>query len=148
MAKIVFLHGKESVRGGTKPKFLGGAGHDVVEPESLHGSFDEAVASAQATIDEFEPDVIVGSSRGGALAMAVNSRGARLVLIAPAWRMFGVAPSVPAGTTVLHCEDDDIVPIGDSLELAAAGADIETCGTSHRMSDIGALDALAIAAGS
>ena len=147
MAKIVFLHGKESTRGGTKPKFLSGAGHDVIEPESLKGSFADAMASAQAAVDEFKPDIIVGSSRGGALAMAINPRGARLVLVAPAWRMFGVAPSVPAGTTVLHCEDDDIVPIGDSLELAAAGADLETCGKSHRMSDIGALDALAIAAG-
>ena len=35
--------------------------------------FAEAIRIAQAEFDELRPDVVVGSSRGGAIAMNINS---------------------------------------------------------------------------
>ena len=55
---------------------------------------------AQGLIDTENPGTVVGSSRGGAVAMALDLKGAELVLIAPAWRRFGVAPYVPINTTI------------------------------------------------
>src|SRR6516162_4782021 len=40
------------------------------------------------------PDVLVGSSRGGAVAMNINSADARLVLLCPAWKRHGSARTV------------------------------------------------------
>ena len=76
--------------------------------------------------------------------MALDKRGARLVLIAPAWKAFGAAPSIPGDTVILHSPDDDVVPIEDSVELSElTGATLIECGICHRMSDADALSMLA-----
>ena len=49
----------------------------------------EAVKIAQAEFDRHQPNVIVGSSRGGAVAMNINSGGARLVLLGLAEKKWG-----------------------------------------------------------
>jgi len=143
MAKILFLHGLESLPGGAKPRHLKGLGHEVIDPHLPKENFEESVEIAQAEIDMERPDVVVGSSRGGAVAMSLDLKGAKLVLIAPAWRHFDVPPTIPAGTKILHCPADDIVYIEDSDELAS-GSDTEVvrCGDSHRMGDIDALEQL------
>ena len=43
-------------------------GHEVISPTLDHDDFDLAVRTAQAEYDQHQPDVIVGSSRGGAVA--------------------------------------------------------------------------------
>ncbi len=137
---VLFLHGLESSPGGTKAQELEGAGHTVLNPALPRDSFDESVRIAQEQVDAEAPDYIVGSSRGGAVAMVLKNRGARLVLVAPAWRAFGVAPKVPSDTVILHSDRDDLVPLDDSIELAEAnGAELELCGECHRMSDEEAL---------
>jgi hypothetical protein len=85
------------------------------------------------------PQVIVGSSRGGAVAMNINSGGARLVLLCPAWKTWGDARTVKAVTVILHSRADDVVPFADSEELVrnsglAASALIEV-GDDHRLAD-------------
>ena len=139
--KILFLHGLESLPGGTKPQHLESAGFEVLNPSLPKSSFPESVAIAQEEIDLESPDIIVGSSRGGAVAMAINPRGAKLVLIAPAWSHFDVDPSrIPRGTTVLHCPKDDIVDFEDSQELESTyGINLVSCGVDHRMNDSDAL---------
>ena len=137
---VLFLHGLESQPGGTKAEELENAGHTVLNPLLPRDSFAESVRIAQEQVDTEAPDYIVGSSRGGAIAMALKNRGARLVLVAPAWKTFGVAPDVPADTVILHSHDDDVVPIEDSVALADTnGAHFEVCGDCHRMSDKKAL---------
>ena len=115
--KILFLHGLESKPGGTKPTALSLEGHTVLNPSLPKDSFDESVAIAQKLVDSEVPDVIVGSSRGGAVAMAVNAGGARKVLVAPAWKKYGVEGKVDSGTIILHSESDDVVSFADTQEV-------------------------------
>ncbi|MEO8271058.1 MAG: hypothetical protein ABI557_15150, partial [Aureliella sp.] len=48
-----------------KPTYLKDAGHEVSNPALDDDNFDLAVRTAQAEYDQHQPDVIVGSSRGG-----------------------------------------------------------------------------------
>ncbi len=143
--KVLFLHGLESRPGGTKPQYLEGLGHNVLNPSLPKEDFDESVRIAQEYIDQESPDVIVGSSRGGAVAMAVDPRGARLVLIAPAWKRFDVTPGLDPNATILHCTTDKIVHYEDSEELGHSN--LIPCGDGHRMNDVDALEALGRAVG-
>ena len=100
--KILFLHGWQSVPGGVKPTFLAQHGHEVINPPLPDEDFGEAVKIAQAKFDKHRPQVVVGSSRGGAVAMNINSGDARLVLLCPAWKKWGTARTVKPGTVILH----------------------------------------------
>src|SRR2546429_3806682 len=73
--RILFLHGWQSVPGGVKPTFLAQHGHDVINPKLPDEDFNEAVKIAQAEFDKHQAQVVVGSSRGGAVAMNINSGG-------------------------------------------------------------------------
>jgi hypothetical protein len=82
--KILFLHGWHSVPGGVKPSFLIQHGHTVINPALPDEDFEAAARIAQATFDQHQPEVVVGSSRGGAVAMNIDSGRAKLVLLCPA----------------------------------------------------------------
>ena len=146
MKKVLFLHGLESKPGGSKAKYLEKCGYEVINPHLPKWSWDESVEVAQNEIDTHEPDVIVGSSRGGAVALSVDPKGAKLVLIAPAWTRFipdTKFDHVDKTTCVIHCPDDDLVEIGDSQRLSEnTGANLIRAGVSHRMSDEEALEAI------
>src|SRR3954451_20087063 len=134
--KILFLHGRGSVPGGVKPTFLARHGHEVLNPALPDEDFDQAVRTAQAEYERHRPDVIVGSSRGGAVAMNLDSGSTPLVLFCPAWKRWGTARTVKPGTMILHSEADDVIPIADSRELMwasglPASALIEV-GSDHR----------------
>jgi alpha/beta superfamily hydrolase len=137
--KVLFLHGWQSIPGGVKPNFLARHGHEVINPKLPDEDFNEAVRIAQAEFDKHQPAVVVGSSRGGAVAMNINSGNARLVLLCPAWQKWGTVKAVKPGTVILHSRADDVVPFADSEELARrsglpASALIEL-GTDHRLAD-------------
>ena len=136
---ILFLHGWNSVPGGAKPTFLAQHGQEVVNPALPDEDFEEAVRIAQAEFDKDHPDVIVGSSRGGAVAMNIKSGGARLVLLCPAWKKWGTVKMVKPGTVILHSRADDVIQFADSEELIRnsglpASALIEV-GHDHRLAD-------------
>ena len=143
-AKVLFLHGLESKQGGQKPKYLEKCGYVVLNPALPKYSFDESVEIAQDIIDKEQPDIIVGSSRGGAVAMHCKNNGIPLVLIAPAWKRFGAGDApISTPTSVLHCRYDDIVEYDDSKQLAENDkVTLISCGESHRMNDSDALSAL------
>jgi hypothetical protein len=66
----------------------------------------------------------------------MNSGGAKLVLLCPAWKKHGSANTVKAGTAILHSRADDVVPFADSEELASrSGAVLVEVGTDHRLAD-------------
>ena len=137
--KILFCHGWTSVPGGRKPTYLRDQGHEILNPKLPDDDFDEAVRSAQAEFDQHRPDVIVGSSRGGAVAMNVEAGEIPLVLLCPAWRKWGSATTVKKNTTIIHSRADDVVPFEDSEELIANSslpitALIEV-GNDHRLAD-------------
>ena len=144
--KILFLHGWKSVPGGKKPSFLKQAGHDVLNPALDHDDFDAAVGTAQSEFDQHQPDVIVGSSRGGAVAMALRCGDTPLVLLCPAWKNWGQATRIKPGSLVFHSRLDDVIPFEDSEELVArSGLPPETVvqvGADHRLADPGSLQAM------
>lgn len=136
---ILFLHGWNSVPGGVKPSYLKDHGHTVINPKLPDEDFDEAVRIAQAEFDQHHPDVIVGSSRGGAVAMNIESGDARLVLLCPAWTRWGKATTVKKHTVILHSRADDVIPFAESEELVKnSGLPASTLievGNDHRLAD-------------
>lgn len=134
--RILFLHGWRSVPGGIKPTYLAQHGHEVINPSLPDEDFAETVRIAQAEFDKHHPDVVVGSSRGGAIAMNMNSGDTPFVLLCPAWKKYGTAKTVKPSTVILHSRADDVVPFADSEELArTSGATLIEVGTDHRLAD-------------
>lgn len=137
--KILFLHGWQSTPGGLKPTYLKDHGHEVLNPKLPDDDFAAAVRIAQAEFDRGQSDVVVGSSRGGAVAMNIDSDDTPLVLPCPAWKTWGTATTVKPGTVILHSRADETVPFEDSQELLQnsglpSSALIEV-GTEHRLAD-------------
>ena len=136
---VLFLHGWTSVPGGVKPTYLANAGHAVINPALPDDDFAEAVRIAQVEFDRHRPEVVVGSSRGGAVAMNIASASVRLILLCPAWKRWGSATTVKPGTLILHSPADDVVPFADSQELLAKSGLPATAlimvGTDHRLAD-------------
>jgi len=137
--KLLFLHGWTSTPGGRKPTYLKDHGHTVLNPALPDEDFDEAVKIAQADYDQGHPDAVVGSSRGGAVAINLNTKDTPLVLLCPAWKKWGTATTVKPNTTILHSKQDDVIPFQDSEELIAnsnlpSEALIEV-GNDHRLAE-------------
>lgn len=137
--KILFLHGWHSVPGCVKPTYLIQHGHEVINPALDDDDINAALATAQAEFDKHQPQVVVGSSRGGAVALNINSGDAKLVLLCPAWKNGGAAKTVRSSTVILHSRADDVIPFADSEELVRnsglpAYTFIET-GHDHRLAD-------------
>jgi alpha-beta hydrolase superfamily lysophospholipase len=137
--KNLFPHGWQSVPGGVKPSYLAQHGHEVLNTALPDEDFEAAVRIAQAEYDRHRPAVVVGSSRGGAVAMNLDSGDTWLVLLCPAWKKYGTAKTVKRNTTILHSRADDVVPFADSEELLRssglpASVPIEV-GNDHRLAD-------------
>ena len=144
--KILFLHGWHSIPGGVKPTYLKNHGHEVINPKLDDDDFDAAVCTAQAEYDLHRPDSIVGSSRGGAVALNINSRDTPLVLLCPAWKNWGTVRTLRPNTVILHSRNDDVIPFADSEELvASSGLSQETLievGSDHRLADEASLSVM------
>jgi hypothetical protein len=144
--KILFLHGWQSVPGGVKPTYLKDHGHEVINPKLPDDDFAEAVRIAQAEFDTHRPQVVVGSSRGGTVAMNIASGDTRLVLLCPAWKKYGTARTVKPNTVILHSRADDVVPFADSEELVRnsglPGYTLIEVGNDHRLADPESLAAM------
>lgn len=145
LGKVLFLHGLSS-DGGRKTAFIQMLGYDVLTPRLSDWSFRRAVQTAQDAFGEFRPDVIVGSSRGGAVAMSLKTE-TPMVLIAPAWRWYGMKPELPTRAIVIHSPLDKWVSITDSRDLCRRnpGAHLVEAGEGHRLNDPAAQRALAAA---
>lgn len=143
---ILFLHGWTSLPGGKKPIFLKEHGHGVLNPQLPGEDFDESVRIAEAEYAQRQPDVIVGSSRGGSVAVNMKSGDTPLVLLCPAWKNWGTATTVKPQTIILHSRQDDVIPFADSEELLAnSGLPPEALieiGRDHRLADPEPLNAM------
>jgi hypothetical protein len=144
--KILFLHGWQSVVGGVKPSYLAERGCQVINPALDDDDFDLALKTAQSAYNQDRPTVIVGSSRGGAVAMNINSGSTPLVLLCPAWKHWGYAKTVKANCLILHSRNDEVISFDDSQELITnsgltSDALIEV-GSDHRLADPVSLEAM------
>lgn len=70
---------------------------------------------------EEKPDIIIGSSQGGAIALSLASEHPEvpMLLVCPAWRIFHVQPThLHPDSIIVHGLYDKEVPIADSEYLA------------------------------
>ncbi|MEZ5943949.1 MAG: alpha/beta fold hydrolase [Planctomycetaceae bacterium] len=137
--KILFLHGWHSVPGGVKPTYLRVAGHEVLNPALDDDDFDAAAQTAQVEYDHHQPAVIVGSSRGGAVALNIESKDTPLVLLCPAWKNWGTVTKLKPNSVILHSRADGVIPFADSEELVAQSSlspeTLVEVGNDHRLAD-------------
>jgi hypothetical protein len=145
--KILYLHGWQSVPGGVKPSYLVQQGHELLEPALPDEDFAASVQIAETWHRRHGPDVVVGSSRGGAVAANMDSGTTPLVLLCPAWKRWGSRSTVKTGTLILHAPGDEVVPYADSEELIRNSGLPETAllstGSEHRLADPASLAQLA-----
>lgn len=123
--RVQFVHGLEGSPQGTKARLL--AEHFTTETPAMDtGDFEACVALQADVAHRFRPDVLVGSSFGGAVAVALLQRrlwrGPTLLLAQAALRQ-GLAPALPEDVDVwlVHARADDVVPCEDSRTLARSG---------------------------
>jgi len=140
--KIVYLHGKKSNPNSNKRKLLENMGHTVYAPFLDKDSWEQSVNAAREVISQHNPDIIVASSRGAAVAMATNTP-VPLVLIAPAWAKYCPWSTCRANTVILHSKSDEVIPFKESLKLShSAGAKLVEIGSNHRMNCEGVYETL------
>jgi len=124
--RVLFIHGQESGPQGTKARLLA-AHFDALTPAMDTRDFEGCVRQIAQAIEEFRPELVVGSSFGGAVAVALLQRGlwrGPTLLLAQAAAGLGVELRLPAGVLVwiVHGTRDDVVPIASSLALARSGS--------------------------
>ena len=145
--RILYLHGWTSVVGGVKPTSLAQAGQLVIEPELDDDDFGLALSTAQGAFDQQQPDLVVGSSRGGALAVNLClPKNVPRIVLCPAWKKWGTVKQVPTNTLILHSLDDEVIPFEDSVELlensALSRSHLMDVGSDHRLATPDAIDRL------
>jgi alpha/beta superfamily hydrolase len=126
--RVQFVHGLEGSPQGAKARLF--AEHfTALTPAMDTRDFEGCVALHAATIASFKPDVLVGSSFGGAVAVVLLQRGVwrgPTLLLAQAARHYGLAAVLPEGVPVwlVHGRGDDVVEIEESRALARFGTDL------------------------
>lgn len=118
---------------------------DQLVASAVSGSFSASLSVAEQALRQFNPDVIVGFSWGGALAcsLAIEGKwGGPILLLAPAHRKMADlmqrpcrAVPFPARSKVVHSRDDQLVPIEHSRALCRAASVelLEVEGEPHKM---------------
>ena len=143
---VLFLHGVGSRPGGLKPTYLAQHGHKTSNPHLPDDDFLESIRIAQSEYDNDCPDVIVGSSRGGGVAVNLLSNETPLVLLCPSWKNKQMANKVRSNTIILHSRQDKVIPFCHSEELlinSGLSPDlIVEVGFEHRLADEDSLRAM------
>lgn len=123
--KVQFIHGLEGSPQGTKARLL--AEHFEARTVAMDTSdLEDCVRVQRECIQDFAPDVLVGSSFGGAVAVALIQRGdwrGPTLLLAQAAERLGLKPELPSGVPIwiVHGLNDAVVDPADSRRLAATG---------------------------
>jgi hypothetical protein len=98
------------------------------------------VFQATAAYEAFHPDIIVGSSRGGSVAMTMQvDERVPTVLLAPAYRWFrwvgGRTTITHPNVTIVHSKQDERIPFADSEELCRRCPQVRLieAGTDHSL---------------
>jgi len=124
--RVQFIHGLESSPQGAKAQLF--ARHfDARTPAMDTHDFAGSVEVQAAALREFAPHVLVGSSYGGAVAVALLQRGdwrGPTLLLAQAALRRGQPAWLPTGVTVwlVHGTRDEIIDPEDSRVLARSGS--------------------------
>lgn len=124
--RVQFVHGLEGSPRGSKARLLA-AHFDARTPAMDTADFESCVKTQADMLSEFEPDVLVGSSFGGAVAVALLERGlwrGPTLLLAQAALRYDENARLPEGVTVwlVHGQGDEIVDPEESRQLARTGS--------------------------
>lgn len=123
--RVQFIHGLEGSPQGAKPRFLA-AHFETTAPGMNTSDLPGSIETQAEALAKIQPDVLVGSSFGGAIAVELLERGVfrgPTVLLAPAAAKLGIRNRLPEGVavTIVHGTGDIVIPLSDSQELAATG---------------------------
>jgi predicted esterase len=82
----------------------------------------ECYQIAKEAVLKHKPDIIIGSSFGGGITMALmqnNVHKGKAILLAPAGVKYGLPTQIPQGNQVviIHDPTDEIVPFKDSVRI-------------------------------
>ena len=130
----------------SKAAFVRGLGFEVACPRLPSWRLGAAMRQARDAHERLQSDVIIGASRGGAIALAIPD-DRPLILLAPAWRYFGVRPRPDAEGVVIHSPRDRLVPLRHSRELCrrCPGLRLVIAGAEHKLNCPAGRSALAAA---
>lgn len=121
--KVQLIHGKEGHPRGRKAQLLD-AHFELCCPSMDTDDFEAATDAQAKALSEFTPDVLVGSSFGGAVACELLRRdlwrGPTLLLACAAWH-YDHSYTLPAAVPVVlvHGVHDELFPVEHSHRLAA-----------------------------
>lgn len=124
--RVQFIHGLEGSPQGNKARLF--AEHFDARTPAMDTSDYEACVRLQCeALREFEPEVLVGSSFGGAVAVTLLQRGlwrGPTLLLAQAALHYDAEATLPEGVTVwlVHGLADTLVDPEESRRLAATGS--------------------------
>jgi predicted esterase len=124
--RVQFIHGLEGSPQGSKARQL--AEHfETRSPAMDTSDFEACVAGQAEVLEDFRPDVLVGSSFGGAVAVALLERAlwrGPTLLLAQAALHYDSAARLPEGVTIwlVHGREDNIVDPEQSRSLSRTGS--------------------------
>jgi len=121
--KVQFIHGLESGPQGVKARLLAST-FDSNTPQMDTSNFEGCIAQHANLIQTDKPDVLVGSSFGGAVLVALLQRGlwdGPSLLLAQAALKRGLTTTLPKEVPIwiVHGTGDTVVDVEDSRRLAA-----------------------------
>ena len=118
MKKVLYLHGLESKQGGPKVDFL--ANEFIVHAPKMDYKDSELNIKMFFTIQDFQPDLIIGSSMGGYVADVLAEKyGIPAILFNPALhnRSFDPAIEYPIEGEQAELQDRKIVVLGKNDDV-------------------------------
>lgn len=144
--RVLFLDGMGCNPEGFKPTFIRGLGYHVTAPMLPDLDFPQSVAIAEQAFHLEPPRIIVGYSRGAAVALSIADKMVPRLLVAPALHWISSPPLILGPIIVLHSATDDGLPLDSVREhmqrIGIHQSALRIVGDDHSMFDEAALQAL------
>ncbi|MBM74299.1 MAG: hypothetical protein CMK59_02760 [Proteobacteria bacterium] len=131
--KIMYIHGMEGTPTGTKGRWVTNTFAKTCNPtlearRENKNAFKDSLETARKNIEDFKPDLVIGSSFGGAVTIELMHQkvwSGSTILLAPAHIFYGQNGTLPLNSRaiIIHSPSDKIVPYAHSLGLMSSGGE-------------------------